>query len=294
MQKCTTTDDVKTWMAVNKLKLNDNKTEAMMVSSGRKSRSLSSSFPDSLTISSASVPMSDCQKSWCYTWLSIEHENSHAEVCFDCVLVLCFVVGCVLQFGGIHNDWPENVENVQMLLSACFIWWFFQYVCTCFLYFPIWAPQGAARLVHSLPINYFFKEDCTWGIWYVYHHVGLVYDVTDADRWGQMIWTKRRRNRIREKRFFGGVFMYIKMFKKKCFIAFLSKGPRSDSSVRLPIKAHCPIEHVKASTTAVHGTCWIASPPPPTFPAVRLSLSLFYRESNFRQSIVWALVILSV
>ena len=35
MQKCT--DDVKTWMTVNKLKLNDDKTEAMIVSSSRKS-----------------------------------------------------------------------------------------------------------------------------------------------------------------------------------------------------------------------------------------------------------------
>ena len=38
MQECT--DDIKSWMTLNKLKLIDNKTEAMMVSSGRKSRSL--------------------------------------------------------------------------------------------------------------------------------------------------------------------------------------------------------------------------------------------------------------
>ena len=43
-------DGVKTWMAVNTLELNDNKTEAMIISSGRKSRSLSSSFPDSVTV----------------------------------------------------------------------------------------------------------------------------------------------------------------------------------------------------------------------------------------------------
>ena len=49
MQKCI--DDAKIWMTVNKFKLNDDKTEAMTVSSGRKSRSLFSSFPNSRTIS---------------------------------------------------------------------------------------------------------------------------------------------------------------------------------------------------------------------------------------------------
>ena len=45
-------DDVKTWMTVNKLKVNDGKTEAMIVSSGTKSASLSIFFPDSVTIGS--------------------------------------------------------------------------------------------------------------------------------------------------------------------------------------------------------------------------------------------------
>ena len=55
MQKCI--DGIETWITVNKLKLSDNKTEAMIASSGRKSRSLSSLFPESVTIGSASVPM---------------------------------------------------------------------------------------------------------------------------------------------------------------------------------------------------------------------------------------------
>ena len=38
MQKCI--DDIKSWMILNKLKLNDDKSEAMIVSSGQKSRSL--------------------------------------------------------------------------------------------------------------------------------------------------------------------------------------------------------------------------------------------------------------
>ena len=48
MQQCI--DDVKTWMTVNKLKLNDDKTEAMIVSSVREARFFSSSFRDSMTV----------------------------------------------------------------------------------------------------------------------------------------------------------------------------------------------------------------------------------------------------
>ena len=49
-------------MTLNKLKLNDDKTEAMIVSSGRKSRSLSFSFPDFITVGCASVSLSDYVK----------------------------------------------------------------------------------------------------------------------------------------------------------------------------------------------------------------------------------------
>ena len=62
MQKCT--EDVKFWMTLNKLRLNDDKTEAVIVSSGRKSRSLSFSFPDSVTVGSASVALSDSVKNF--------------------------------------------------------------------------------------------------------------------------------------------------------------------------------------------------------------------------------------
>ena len=61
MQKCT--DDIESWMTLNNLKLNDNKTEAMIVSLGRNSRSLSFfSFPGFITVGCASVPLSDSVK----------------------------------------------------------------------------------------------------------------------------------------------------------------------------------------------------------------------------------------
>ena len=60
MQKCT--EDIKSWMTLNKHTLNDDKTEAMIISSGRKSKALSFSFPDFLTVDCASVPLSDSVK----------------------------------------------------------------------------------------------------------------------------------------------------------------------------------------------------------------------------------------
>ena len=60
MHKCI--DHIKSWMTLNKLKLNDDKTEAMIISSGRKSRSLSFSSPDFTTVGCASVRLSDSVK----------------------------------------------------------------------------------------------------------------------------------------------------------------------------------------------------------------------------------------
>ena len=55
-------DDIKSWMTLNKLKLNDDETEAMIVCSGWKSRSLPCSFPDFITVGCAYFPLSDSVK----------------------------------------------------------------------------------------------------------------------------------------------------------------------------------------------------------------------------------------
>ena len=53
-------DDIKDWMTDNKLKLNDDKTEVMIISSSRMSTALS--IPESVDIGNGSVPFSDTVK----------------------------------------------------------------------------------------------------------------------------------------------------------------------------------------------------------------------------------------
>ena len=53
-------DDIKDWMTDNKLKLNDDKTEVMIIASSRMSTALS--IPESVDIGNASVPFSDTVK----------------------------------------------------------------------------------------------------------------------------------------------------------------------------------------------------------------------------------------
>jgi len=75
-------------MTVNMHKLEDDKTKAVIVSSGRKSRSLSSSFPDSTTVGSASVPMSDFLKNlvvtlYCHLTMKAYISNLVCSANFD-------------------------------------------------------------------------------------------------------------------------------------------------------------------------------------------------------------------
>ena len=57
---CGCIDDINDWMTDNKLKLNDDKTEVMIISPSRMSTALS--IPDSFDIGNASVPFSDTVK----------------------------------------------------------------------------------------------------------------------------------------------------------------------------------------------------------------------------------------
>ena len=53
------TDDIKTWMTQNQLKLNDDKTEALLFPFSSSLKSSTVSLPDSSTLDSHSIPFSD-------------------------------------------------------------------------------------------------------------------------------------------------------------------------------------------------------------------------------------------
>ena len=100
------------WVTENKLILDKDKTEAMIVSSGTKSRSLSSSFTES-SLDSASVPMSD--------WIK------HLGVTLDCHLTMkthisnlvCSANFEVHHISSIHH---LSTDATTVLFSAFVLW----------------------------------------------------------------------------------------------------------------------------------------------------------------------------
>ena len=58
-----TTDDIKTWMTENQLKLNDDKTEALLFPFSSSLKLSTVSLPDSITLGSHNIPFSDAARS---------------------------------------------------------------------------------------------------------------------------------------------------------------------------------------------------------------------------------------
>ena len=76
LQNCTI--DVKSWMTANKLQLNDNKTEAMIIISNRKS--VHSPLPSVIHIGDADVPfVSSVKKPRCNPGLESQHVSTHKQ-----------------------------------------------------------------------------------------------------------------------------------------------------------------------------------------------------------------------
>lgn len=79
----------------------------MLVSSGRKHRSLSSSFTDFVTLGSTSVHMSDGQKQ-CYTWLCLDQDNFISNVVDSANFELSHI-------GSIHH--LQSTDATKALVS---------------------------------------------------------------------------------------------------------------------------------------------------------------------------------
>ena len=88
-------------MTLNELKLNDDKTEATIVSSGRKSRSLSFSFQDFITVGCASVPLSDSVK--------------NLGVTYDCHLTMKTHVSNLVRSANFEL---RRISSIRHLLST--------------------------------------------------------------------------------------------------------------------------------------------------------------------------------
>ena len=82
MQSCIS--DVKAWATVNMLRLNDSKTELMLVTSKR-TRHLHS-LPTSITIGNAQISLKKSEEFWLYIRLSSYYECTCLQYCSDLLL----------------------------------------------------------------------------------------------------------------------------------------------------------------------------------------------------------------
>ena len=82
MQSCIS--DVKAWATANMLKLNDSKTELMLVTSNR-SKHLHN-LPTSITIGNAQIPFKKCENFGFYIGLSSYYECTCLKYCSDMLL----------------------------------------------------------------------------------------------------------------------------------------------------------------------------------------------------------------
>ena len=83
MQSCIS--DVKAWATANMLKLNDSKTELMLVTSKRSKHLYN--LPTSITIGNAQIPFkTDCEEFEFYIGLSSYYECTYLQYCSDMLL----------------------------------------------------------------------------------------------------------------------------------------------------------------------------------------------------------------
>ena len=83
MQSCIS--DVKAWATANMLRLNDNKTELMLVTSKRAKHH--HDLPSSITISNAQIPFIQCEEFGFYIRLSSYYEYTCLQYCSDMLLL---------------------------------------------------------------------------------------------------------------------------------------------------------------------------------------------------------------
>ena len=119
-------------MTLSKLKLNDDKTEAMIIPSSRKASSFSFSFPDFITVGSASVPLSDSVKNLgvttdCHLTMKTHVSNLVGSANFELcrisyirhllsteatkTLVSFFVLSCLDHCNSLLFDCPQYLLN---------------------------------------------------------------------------------------------------------------------------------------------------------------------------------------
>ena len=80
------TNNIKTWMTENQLKLNDDKTEALLFPFSSSLKPSTGPLPDSITLGSHNIPLLwFCQEPWIHSWLKTVHEEAHHKNLPNCL-----------------------------------------------------------------------------------------------------------------------------------------------------------------------------------------------------------------
>ena len=109
MQSCIS--DVKAWATANRLKLNDNKTKLMLVTSNRAKHL--HNLPTSITIGNAQIPFKQSDKKLIYIRLSSYYECT-------CLLCCSSILLCTASF-GIYSKIPDKYCNCHTCICFCFV-----------------------------------------------------------------------------------------------------------------------------------------------------------------------------
>ena len=95
------TDDIKSWMTENQLKLNDNKTEALLVPFSSSLKPSTVSLPDSITLGSHNIPFFDSARNLGGILDSKLHKEARLDYC-NCHLILSS--NCSRKFKTLMQD----------------------------------------------------------------------------------------------------------------------------------------------------------------------------------------------
>ena len=107
------TDDIKTWMTENQLKLNDDKTEVLLFLFSSSLKPSTVALPDSITLGSHNIPFSDSARNLGFILDSKLSMKKH--VINKIAKLLISSLNALVQSAGFNSHWGRNQDSRYFL-----------------------------------------------------------------------------------------------------------------------------------------------------------------------------------